>query len=182
MSLIAQPYQTVTKIAAVVAVIGGLWWANQHYIVNPAVDRANAAWQQRWDARDKSDAAAALEQEKQNREKEISLQAAADAEQRKANVARSDLARRLAASRAESERLQSGVQAAIDSLAAGTIAGTTSGRQTGRHAGVLLAELYRSINERAGDLAGEADRARAAGLMCERLYNNARTAQQEKAR
>lgn len=34
-------------IAAAGALGIGLWWANQHYIVNPAVDRANAAWQQR---------------------------------------------------------------------------------------------------------------------------------------
>lgn len=184
MSLIPQPYQSVSKIAAVVAVVGGLWWANQHYIVNPAVDRANAAWQQRWDARDKADAAAALEQEKANREKELSLQAAADEEQRKADAARSDLARRLAASRVSAERLQQGVSAAISALNGGTIAGSASGSATGTSAGLLLSELYRSINERAGDLAGEADRARAAGLTCERLYNNARSsaASEEKAR
>lgn len=170
------------KAVAMVAVIGGLWWANQHYVVNPAVDRANAAWLQRWDARDKADTAAALKQEKENREKELSLQAAADAEQQKADAARVDLARKLAASRAESERLQSGIQSAIDNLAAGTTSGTTTGSTTGNRTGILLAELYRSIDQRATDLAGEADRARSAGLTCERIYDNARIAQKEKAR
>lgn len=182
MPLAALLTSRTAKIAAGVAAVAALWFLNQQFIVNPAVNAETSRWQQRWDARNKADAAAALEQEKINREKELSLQAAADEEQRKADVARSDLARRLAASRAESERLQSGVQAAIDSLAAGAAAGTATGRQTGNTAGVLLAQLYRSINQRAVDLAGEADRARAAGLTCERLYNNARTAQQEKAR
>lgn len=170
------------KIAAGVAAVAALWFLNQHFIVNPAVDRANAEWQQRWDVRDKADAAAALKQEKQNREKELSLQAAADAEQQKADADRANLARRLADSRAASERLQRGVQAAIDALDTGTAAGSPSGSTARTSAGVLLSELYRSINERAGDLAAEADRSRAAGLTCERLYNNARTAQQEKAR
>lgn len=183
MSLIAQPYQTVTKIAAVAAVIGSLWWANQHYVVKPAVDRANASWQQRWDARDKADAQAALTQEKANREKEQNLQAAADAEQRKADADRAVLARRLADQRAVADRLQQGIQAAIDALNNGaTVTGATSGSATRPGAGVLLAELYRSVNQRAAYLAGEADRARAAGLTCERLYNNARLSAQEKAR
>lgn len=171
------------KSIAVAAVIGGLWWANQHYIVNPAVDRANATWQQRWDSRDKADAAAALEQEKQNREKEISLQAAADEEQRKADVARGDLARKLAASRAASERLQQGIQAAISALDKGsTVTGTTVSGTAGTDSGALLAELFRSVDEAAGYYAGEADRAREAGMTCERLYSNARAAQEEKAR
>lgn len=176
--------RSYVKIAAGVAAVAALWFLNQHFIVKPATDRTNAAWQHKWDARDKADAAAALEQEKANREKELSLQAAADEEQRKADAARSDLARRLAASRVSAERLQQGVSAAISALNGGTIAGSASGSATGASAGLLLSELYRSINERAGDLAGEADRARAAGLTCERLYNNARSsaASEEKAR
>lgn len=170
------------KAAAATVFIGALWAANQHFIVKPATDRTNAAWQQKWDDRDKADAEATLKQEKENRDKEQALQASADEEQRKADAARGDLSRRLAASRAESERLQSGVQAAIDSLAAGTAAGTSTSRQTGNGAGVLLAELYRSINQRAVDLAGEADRARAAGLTCERLWDSARQSSKEKAR
>lgn len=172
----------VAKAATVMLIAGALAVANQHFIVKPATDRVNAAWQQKWDDRDKADAEATLKQEKENRDKEQVLQASADEEQRKADAARGDLARRLAASRAESERLQSGVQAAIDSLAAGTAAGTAIGRQTGNSAGVLLAELYRSINQRAVDLAAEADRARAAGLTCERLWDSARQSSKQKAR
>lgn len=176
MSLIPQPYQSISKIAALVAVIGGLWWANQHFIVKPATDRVNAAWQQKWDARDKADAAATLEQERINRDKEQALQAFADEEQRKADAARSDLARRLAASRVSAERLQQGVSAAISALNGGAAAGATPGSTTGRNTGLLLSDLYRSINTRAEKLAEEADRRRNAGLICERLYNNARDA------
>lgn len=173
------------KSIAVVAVIGGLWWANQHYVVNPAVDRANSAWQQKWDKRNADDAAMALTQEKANREKELSLQAAADEEQRKADVARDDLARKLAASRAASERLQQGIQAAISALDKGsTVTGAAVSGPARADTGALLSELFRSVDEAAGYYAGEADRAREAGLTCERLYNNARAsaASEEKAR
>lgn len=170
------------KSGAAVLLVGAVWFANQHFIVKPATDRVNSSWQQKWDKRDKADSDAALKQEKENRDKEQALQASADEEQRKADAARSDLSRRLAASRAESERLQSGVQAAIDSLSTGASAGASARGSTGNRAGVLLAELYRSINQRAIDLAGEANRARAAGLTCERLYDNARQSSKEKAR
>lgn len=177
MPVLPQPYLLIAKTTAVVAVIGCLWFANQHYVVKPAVDRANSGWQQKWDARDKADAQSALQQEKENRDKEKSLQAAADAEQQKADAARADLNRRLAASRAESERLQRGVEQAIQQL--GGITTATSGGTATARAGLLLTELYRSIDERSGDLAAEADRRREAGLTCQRMYENAR---KEKAR
>lgn len=177
MPVLPQPYLLIAKTTAVVAVIGCLWFANQHYVVNPAVDRANSEWRQKWGARDKADMQAALQQEKESREKEKSLQAAADAEQQKADAARADLSRRLAASRAAAQQLQVGVEQAIQQL--GGVTSTTSGGAAAARAGLLLAELYRSIDERSGDLAAEADRRREAGLTCQRLYDNAR---QEKAR
>lgn len=177
MGLIPQPYLLIAKTTALVAVISGLWWVNQHYVVNPAVDRNEAAWQQRWDARDNADAQAALAQEKFNREKEQALQAAADAEQQKADAARAELTRRAAASRAAAQQLQRGVEQAIQQLG-GTAAASSGGTATAR-AGLLLAELYRSIDERSGDLAAEADRRHEAGLTCQRIYENAR---KEKAR
>lgn len=177
MPVLPQPYLLIAKTTAVVAVIGGLWLANQHYVVNPAVDRANSEWRQKWDARDKADAQSALQQEKENRDKEKSLQAVADAEQQKADAARAYLSRQLAASRVAAQQLQSGVEQAIHQL--GGTASATAGRPTTARAGLLLAELYRSIDERSGYLAAEADRRREAGLTCQRLYDNAR---QEKAR
>lgn len=177
MPLLPQPYALLAKGAAVVAVMGSLWWANQHYVVKPAVDRANSEWRQKWDARDKADTQAALQQEKENRDKEKSLQAVADAEQQKAGAARADADRRIAASRAVSQQLQIGIEQALQQL--GNPPATTAGRPTTARAGLLLAELYRSIDERSGYLAAEADRRREAGLTCQRLYDNAR---QEKAR
>lgn len=170
--LLAQPYATIAKAVAVGVVISTLWAANQHFIVNPAVDRNTAAWQARWDSRDKADAEATTAQEKKNREREQALQAAADAEQRKAEAQQAELSRRLAAGRAASEQLQLGIAKAIEQL--GGNAPATSGRPTTARSGLLLAELYRSIDERAGDLAAEADRRREAGLTCERIYNKAR--------
>ena len=183
MSLLPQPYALLAKGAAVVAVIGGLWWSNQHYVVNPAVDRANSAWQQKWDKRDKQDAASVLQQEKDNREKELALQADADAAQAQADKDKAELASRLAASRASAERLQSGIANAISALDKGSaVTGAPGSRTAGNPAGVLLADLYRSINERAGQLAEEADRRRDRGLVCEALWVKARSSAQEKTR
>lgn len=171
----------LVKVIAIAAVIGALWWAIHHFIVNPAVNAETARWQQRWDARDKADAAAALKQEKEHREKELALQAAADETQRAADAERSALARQLADQRASSERLQLGIKAAIDALNTGSaVAGAAVSSTTRAGTGVLLAELYRSINQRAGDLATEADRARAAGLRCESIYNAARESARQK--
>lgn len=175
--LLPAPYSVLAKGGAALLLIGGLWAANQYLVVSPAVNAETARWQQRWDKRDKADAAAALAQEKINREKEQALQAAADAEQQKADAARADADRRIAASRAVSQQLQNGVEQALQQLGSYTTA--SAGRPTTTSAGLLLTELYRSIDERAGDLAAEADRRREAGLTCQRLYDNAR---QEKAR
>lgn len=183
MSLIPQPYQLIAKGSAVVAVIGCLWWANQHYVVNPAVDRANSAWQQRWDKRNLDEQTEAYRNEQTNRAKELALQADADAAQAQADKDKAALASRLAASRASAERLQSGIANAISALDKGSaVTGTTGSRPTGNPAGVLLADLYRSINERAGQLAEEADRRRDRALVCEALWDKARSSAQEKTR
>lgn len=177
------PYTTLSKIAAVVAVIGGLWWANQHYVVNPAVDRANNAWQQKWDKRNLDEQTEAYRNEQNNRAKELALQADADAAQLQAEKDKAVLASRLAASRASAERLQSGIANAISALDKGSaVTGATGSRPAGNAAGVLLADLYRSINERAGQLAEEADRRRDRALVCELLYDKARSSAQKKTR
>lgn len=178
MSVLPSSYTLIAKAAGVVAIVGGIWFANQHYIVKPAVDRANRVWQQRWDVKALADKTEEFTREQQAREQERSLQAAADAEQQKSNAERSVLLKRVADSRAASERLQQGVSNAINQLG-GSVASTTAGGPAKPGTGVLLTELYRSINQRAADLAGEADSARRAGLTCERVYDNAR---KEKAR
>ena len=167
------------KIAAIVAVIGGLWWANTRYIVNPAVNAETARWQQRWDDRDLADSKAALQQEKENRDREMYLQSAADAEQKQADAEKDRLARELADQRAASNRLQRGIREAIDQLAS-TSSSITTGGSARPNSKNLLAELFSEINRTAGEYAAEADRSRAAGLRCENTYNAAR--QNEKAR
>lgn len=183
MSVLSSSHTLLAKGAAVVAVICGLWWANQHYVVNPAVDRANNAWQQKWDKRNLDEQTEAYRNEQNNRAKELVLQADADAAQLQAEKDKAVLVSRLAASRASAEQLQRGIHAAIDSLSsASTVTGTAGSRTAGNAAGLLLAELYRSINERAGQLAEEADKRRDRALVCEALYDKARSSAQEKTR
>lgn len=169
------------KTGAVAAVMAALWFANQHFIVKPAVVANNAEWQARWNERNTTDALAAVKQEKQAREKEQSLQAAADAAQRQADVERDRLARDLANSRVASERLRQGVADAIGRLQrTGSTATSSAGSSSATTGpGLLLAELYGEIDAAAGRLAAEADERGRRGLICEKLWDNAR---QTKAR
>lgn len=169
------------KTGAVAAVMAALWFGNQYFIVKPAVVANNAEWQARWNDRNSADALATAKQEKQAREKEQSLQAAADAAQRQADVERNRLARDLANSRVASERLRQGVAEAIGRLQrTGSTTTTSAGSsEATAGAGVLLAELYAEIDGAAGRMAAEADERGRRGLMCEKLWDNAR---QTKAR
>lgn len=171
----------LTKSAAIVAVMVALWLGNQYFIVKPAVNAKNAEWQARWNERNASDAQAAVKQEKEAREKEQSLQAAADAAQRQADAERDRLARDLANSRVASERLQQGIAEAIGKLQ-GTGSTTTPSAGVGPTAsrpGLLLTQLYGEIDAAAGRLAAEADERGRRGVICEKLWDNAR---QTKAR
>lgn len=164
------------KIAAVVAVMAALWFGNQYFIVKPAVDAKNAEWQARWNERNASDAQAAVKQEKEAREKEQSLQAAADAAQRQADAERDRLARDLANSRVASERLQQGIADAIGKLqrAGSPATSPAGGGAPASRPGLLLTQLYGEIDAAAGRLAAEADERGRRGVRCEKLWDNAR--------
>lgn len=58
-----------------------------------------------------------------------------------------------------------------------TNSGTANGSQTRANTADLLAELLRRADERAGELAQIADRARASGSACERSYDSIRNNQ-----
>lgn len=166
------------KIAGIVGVAGVLWFGNQVYIVGPAVDSANAKWSEKWKERDKADLLVRQQFSDEQRQKERSWQQTFDQKQREADAQIDKERRNAVASRAAADRLQSGIQDAIASLQQGRslVAGTTTSSKTAASTGVLLAELYRSIDQRAGDLAEEADRRGKAGLTCEAAYDSIKKA------
>lgn len=165
-------------VALLLVAVGSLMLLRVGYGVS---DRS---WQEKWDQRDKEDAAAklAFTQEQRrielNRQAEIdTIQREADEENRKADV------QRAAAERA-ADRLQSGIQNAIAQLQQrrGSDTGTATSGKAGRNPGHLLAQLYREIDSTAGELAAEADRRGRVALTCERSYDAIRNSSLKPAR
>lgn len=163
-------------LAALLLVVGALWLVH-HLGYSSGHAAADSVWQGKWNQRDKDDAAARLEFTQEQRRIELARQASidqiqreADEENRKANAAR--VAAQLAAG-----RLQSGIENAIAQLQQrrGSDTGTTSGGKAGASTGNLLADLYRELNQTAGELADEADRRGRVALTCERSYDAIRS-------
>lgn len=143
-------------------------------------NKADAAWQAKWQARDLADAQAAQAFTEQQRRIELQRQGAIDAIQEQAQHDIAKAQRNAAAAAAESKRLQDGIADAITRLQADSgNPGATISSKTRASTGSLLAVLFREIDTAAGIYAAEADRARAAGLTCERAYDAVRATSQQ---
>ena len=132
-------------------------------------------WSAKWQARDLADAQAAIQFTEQQRRIELQRQGAIDAIQEQAQQDIATAQRNAAIAAAESKRLQNGIADAITRLQADSgNPGATISSKTRASTSSLLAELFREIDAAAGIYAAEADRARAAGLACERAYDAVR--------
>lgn len=139
------------------------WAGNSH---------ADQQWQLKWAKRDKDDLDAAKAFTESQRRIELKRQGDIDAIQ-------NDAEKRLAAARnsaaraaAESERLRTGITAAIARLQTSrSDTGTADISATRASDSRLLAELFGEIDTAAGEYAAEADRRGEAGLTCERAYD-----------
>lgn len=171
------------RAAGVAALLLALWFANQYFIVSPAVAKNEKTWSDKWAGRDRADAKAKQDYDNEQRAKEQSAQLVVDRIQRDSQAEIAAANRRAAGARAESGRLQQGVSAAISQLQQqrGEDTSTPGSRSAGASAGVLLSQLFGEIDIAAGNYAAEADRARAAGLTCERAYNEVRKVINDKA-
>lgn len=148
-------------LAAIVAV-GFVWGSNNK----------NDEWQLKWTARDASDIQADLAFTAEQRRIELRRQGEMDAIQKKAAVDMANARANTDLARAESGRLQLGIAAAIEQLRqSGSGTGVATVSSSGGKAGLLLAQLYREIDEAATRYAEEADRAHAAGLRCEAAWD-----------
>ena len=146
-------------------------WLNVRYFINPAVNAETARWQARWDQRDLNDQKALTAYQAQKAATERARQDEIDRIQEDAQNEINRLAALRAAADRSSERLQQSISATIARLRAGQAASTTGSGQAGDSAGLLLTQLYAEIDRAAGEYAAEADRARAAGLTCERAWD-----------
>lgn len=132
----------------------------------------NDEWQLKWVARDASDLQADLEFTAQQRRIELKRQGEMDAIQKKAAADLATARSNTDLARSESGRLQRGITVALEQLRqSGSGTGVAAGSSSGGKTGLLLAELYREIDEAATRYAEEADLAHAAGLRCEAAWD-----------
>ena len=116
-----------------------------------------------------------LDAEQAARDEENRRRAAADQQTRKDAQDEADRTRDTVAAGAERERLFNEVERQRRLLAgrqATDAAGFAAERQARQRAYNLLANVYQQSVQRNGELAAEADRARARGLSCEARYNS----------
>jgi len=155
-------------IAALALVAGALFGAYHH-----GVSVTDATWKSAWAARDTLDAEARATNEAAERAKE-------QARQQSINKAIQDGQRTIdqATADAATARVSAvGLRGAADNLAARLAASEASGNsctaaasKAAARAAMVLADVLKRVDQRAGDLAEVADQARARGVTCEQAY------------
>ena len=162
-------WKIVLVAGSVVAAIA----AFSHWRWQAGFNEAEGKWQQRWSQRDADDATALAKRQTEARNKEQRRQS-------EINEIRERAAQQLAlvqadasTARAAADRLQNSAEILARRLADRERAcgAGTPGRSEAKTSGtVLLADLFRRADDRAVQLAKEADEARARGLACESAY------------
>ncbi len=155
-------------LAGALVMAGCLWIAYDH---GRSVE--NAEWQARWNDRNATDNQAQAVAEKTNRTEEQRRQASVN------KVAEDARTQQVAAvddadhADAAGDRLRVAAQdfASRASCAGGDSGAAERGAST-RRAAMVLSELLSRADKRAGELASAYDRARIAGLACERAYES----------
>ncbi|MHC8295309.1 DUF2514 family protein [Pseudomonas sp. LB3P58] len=155
-------------IAALALVAGALFGAYHH-----GLSVKDAEWQSAWNDRDTLDAEARTANEVAERTKE-------QAYQRSINKAVQDGQRiidQATADAATARASADGLRGAADAIAARLEASEASGNsctaaasKAAARAAMVLADVLKRADQRAGELASEADQARARGMTCEQAY------------
>ncbi|MBO8132468.1 DUF2514 family protein [Dickeya fangzhongdai] len=161
------------KPLAMTALVVFFVWAFSHWRYNAGRDDASAAWQHKWDQRDTADAAALAKRQSNERAEERRRQEAIDAissdAQRSIEKAQADAV--VAQSAADSLSVTiSNLKRQLAASETGRVSATAAAGAARASTGILLADVLQRADKRAGELAAYADRARVAGLACERTY------------
>lgn len=156
-------------IAAVLLVLGALYGAYHH-----GVSVTDAKWLSAWHQRDADDKAAALENEARERAKEqarqLSINKAIQDGQRTIDQATADAA----AARASADSLRGAADALAARLSASESSGhscTAAASQAATRAAMVLADVLKRVDERAGNLADYADQSHWRGVTCEQAFD-----------
>lgn len=163
-------WKTVLMAGVIVAAI----FTFSHWRWQAGFNVAEGKWQQRWSLRDAEDATALARRQTEARNEE-------QRRQNEINEIRNEAAQQLAivqadasTARAAADRLHNSAEILAQRLADRERACQSTTPGTGTTAGsgtLLLTELFRRADERAGELATAADEARTRGLACEKAYN-----------
>ncbi|MEA9994520.1 DUF2514 family protein [Pseudomonas sp. 10B1] len=156
-------------LLAVLLIFGALYGAYHH---GKTVD--NNDWQSRWNDRDTKDAAAALTNEATQRDleqaRQHSINKVIESGQQLLNTAQAALD----ASHASDSSLRATADNLAAQLAASTASGnscTTNASKAATRAAVVLADVFKRADQRAGDLASYADQSYARGVTCEQAFD-----------
>ena len=156
-------------IAALLLVAGALFGAYHH-----GVTVSDGKWQAEWDARDTRDAEAKAINEAAQRTREQAYQHSIDKAvqdgQRLIDQATTDAS----TARASTDSLRVAADNLVARLAASEASGhscTAAASKAAARAAMVLADVLKRADQRAGDLAEAADQARARGVTCEQAYD-----------
>lgn len=156
-------------IVALLLVAGALFGAYHH-----GLSVKDAEWQSQWNARDTRDAQAKAENEAAARTREQayqqSINKAVQDGQRTIDQATADAT----AARASADGLRGAADALAARLAASEASGnscTADASQAATRAAMVLADVLKRADQRAGELAGFADQSHSRGVTCERAYD-----------
>ncbi|WP_449103818.1 DUF2514 family protein [Pseudomonas veronii] len=156
-------------IAAVLLALGALYGAYHH-----GVTVTNDEWQAKWSERDARDEAALATNEAAERAKEQSRQQAINKVVQNGQALIGTAAAAVTAANRESNRLRSEADGLASRIAASQAGGnscTAAASAAATRAVMVLADVLKRADQRAGDLAGYADQSHSRGLTCEQAYD-----------
>ena len=169
MGLLSRWKVIVCFVLAAVAV-----WGFSHWRYNTGYGDAYQCWREKWAQRDARDATALARRQVEARAEEQRRQGEIDAIRKQASQQLAGVQAAADHTRAASRELHDRADKLARQLAYRERAcgAGTSGRSEAETSGaVLLADLFRRTDDRAGKLAKDADEARARGLACEAAYD-----------
>ena len=162
------------KVIACLVLAAAAVWGFSHWRYSAGYGDADQHWRGEWAHRDARDATALAQRQAEARTEEQRRQGEIDAIRKQAS-------QQLAGVQAAADRASAasrGLHDKADELARQLAereracgAGTPGRGEAKASGAALLADLFRRADERAGELAREADEARARGLACEAAYD-----------
>ena len=155
-------------IAAVAVAAGALFGAYHHGVMV-----TDATWQEKWSARDTRDEAARSENESASRALEQSYQHSIDKAVQDGQRTIDQLTVDAVTARASADSLRGAADKLAARLAASQASGnscTAAASAAASRAVMVLADVFKRADQRAGELAEFADQSHARGVTCEQAY------------